>query len=77
MDSEKTVVNEEELNEVSGGIVMPGGRVVQYTVVKGDTLGRLAQKYRTTIEVIMAMNPIIKNRNLIRIGWVLTIPDNR
>jgi 3D (Asp-Asp-Asp) domain-containing protein len=50
-----------------------------YTVHKGDTLGGIAKihygnasAWRT---IYQANKTIIKNPNLIRTGWVLTIPD--
>ena len=46
---------------------------VIHKVVKGDTLYKLAKKYNTTIDKIMKDNPIIKNKNLIKIGWKLVI----
>lgn len=72
----KGVLSDEDLTAVSGG-ASKGKKYVRHTVVKGDTLGKLAAHYKTTIEAIMDLNPIITNRNLIRIGWELNIPDNR
>lgn len=46
-----------------------------HTVKKGDTLYRLALDNGTTISAIMEANAdLIKNRNLIRVGWKLKIP---
>jgi len=50
------------------------GNFISYTVKTGDTLFGLALKYHTTIEIIMANNPQITNRNIIGLGWVLKIP---
>ena len=72
----KKVLNDEELDNVDGG-ARSSGRIVNYTVIKGDTLEKLAHRFRTTINAILSLNPIITDRNLIRIGWVLRIPDNR
>ena len=47
---------------------------VAYKVVKGDTLAKIASKYGTTVNEIMALNPIIRKANVISVGWVLTIP---
>ena len=44
-----------------------------HKVKAGDTLSAIARKYRTTIATIMGDNPIIKNKNLIKIGWKLKI----
>jgi LysM repeat protein len=43
-----------------------------YTVVKGDTLTRIAKRYNTTVKRLCELNNI-KNANLIRIGQVLKI----
>jgi LysM repeat protein len=44
-----------------------------YTVVRGDTLGRIAARHGTTISALVAANKIA-NPNLIRAGQVLTVP---
>lgn len=46
-----------------------------HKVQKGDTLYHLALDYGATISAIMNANyDLIKNRNLIRVGWELKIP---
>lgn len=47
-----------------------------YKVVKGDTLSKIATKYNTTVDEILALNPSILNKNLIRVGDEITIPVN-
>ena len=74
MDENNKNLSEQELEQAAGGAYR--GRVIYHTVVRGDTLSGLAYRYRTTIQDIMALNPFIKNRDLIVDGWVLTIPDN-
>ncbi len=67
----------EEMEEVSGGVYGDGTvTVIDYVVVRGDTLGRLANRFNTTVNSIMKLNPIIKNRNLIVTGWTLKIRVN-
>lgn len=44
------------------------------TVVSGDTLWGIAQRYNVTLEELMRANPGIKNPNLIRIGDKVVIP---
>lgn len=46
-----------------------------YRVKKGDTLSAIAKKYSTSVEKIMSLNKFIKNKNLISVGWVLTLPE--
>ena len=63
-----------ELEQVDGG---RGQRYAYYTVVHGDNLTRIAHYFKTTIQAIVDINPIITDRNFIRTGWVLKVPDNR
>ena len=44
-----------------------------YTIRSGDTLWLLAQRYNTTVEAIMRINPGIDPNNL-QIGQVICIP---
>jgi len=46
----------------------------KYEVQSGDTLGAIAQQNSTTVDKIMALNPQIKNKNLIMVGQDITIP---
>lgn len=47
---------------------------VYYTVVKGDTLSKIAVRYGTTVKEICALNPnIIKNPNKIKVGWTIRV----
>lgn len=41
---------------------------VEYIVVRGDVLGRIARKYNMTLSALLALNPQIKNPNLIYPG---------
>ena len=78
--TDETIIQltDEELAQADGGANVNGTtKYVEYTVVRGDNLTRIAHHFKTTIATIMALNPIIKNRNFIRTGWVLLVPDNR
>lgn len=46
---------------------------MRHTVLRGQTLSSIAQKYGTTVEALASTNGI-KNVNLIYSGQVLTIP---
>ena len=46
-----------------------------YTVQRGDTLGSIATRHRTSIAAIVAANGI-KNPNLVRVGQVLSVPTS-
>ena len=63
----------EDLENVSGG-ASSSYRYYLHTVVKGDTLGKLATRYGSTVDLIFNANSIIKDKNLIRVGWKLIIP---
>ena len=67
-------LNDAELEGVDGG---SGQRYAYYTVVHGDNLTRIAHYFKTSIQAIVDLNPIITDRNFIRTGWVLKVPDNR
>jgi LysM repeat protein len=44
-----------------------------YTVVKGDTLGALAKRFKTTVAKLMELNKGIKDANKIKIGQELVL----
>lgn len=47
----------------------------KYTVVKGDTLSKIAKQFGTSVSAIQKANAkLIKNVNIISVGWVLNIP---
>lgn len=73
MDENK-IINEEELEEVAGG---KNDKISTYTVVEHDTLSRIAKYFKTTVDAIMSLNPFITDKNLIRVGWVLRVYNNR
>lgn len=45
-----------------------------YTVRSGENLTVIAKRFNTTVDNLMHLNPWIKNRNLIQIGWKITVP---
>lgn len=46
-----------------------------YKVVSGDTLSEIAQKFGVSVKDIKNANSnLIKDVNIIRVGWVLKIP---
>ena len=49
------------------------GQVTEYVVVRGDTLFRIAQRFGTTVQAIVAINAI-PNPNLIYVGQRIKIP---
>jgi LysM repeat protein len=57
----------------SGASAPAAASAGQHTVARGDTLGRIAARYGTTISALVSTNGI-RNPNLIRVGQVLTVP---
>ena len=66
MEMDKVAMNDELMNEVTGGSVLP------YVVQAGDTLGALAKKYNVTLEQLMKWNNI-KNPDILTVGQHLVI----
>lgn len=74
-------LNLNELEEVSGGkggskTVLPRkDGFICYQIESGDTLGKIAKWYNTTVDKIMAANVgIIKDKNDISAGRYIYIP---
>jgi LysM repeat protein len=64
-------------------LVVPSGRAVPvpppttdgqtYYVQKGDTLRVIANKFGTTVDALLKLNPQITNQNLIYVGQAITV----
>lgn len=52
---------------------LPVAKKKYHTVVKGDTMGRIASRYRTTLARLRVLNPGIKNINLIYPGQKIRV----
>ena len=61
---------ENELENVAGGAAYGSN---YYTIKGGDTLSTIAARFGTTVNNLMALNPQIKNPNLIYEGHSLRI----
>jgi peptidoglycan endopeptidase LytE len=46
-----------------------------YYVKKGDTLRKIAEKFGTTVDALLKLNPAITNPNLIYVGQAIKIPS--
>ena len=66
----KNMMMDNELDHVSGGAANGS---LYYRVAAGDTLGDIAQKYGTTVARLLALNPDIKNADLIYAGQFIRI----
>lgn len=68
----------EELSAVSAGdaamLAARTGQESVCTVVSGDTLWGIAQRYDVALEELLRINPGIKNPNLIQVGDRVVIP---
>ena len=58
--------------QVTGWVKAPKVYVL-YKVQKGDTLGKIAKEYKTTVAILVAENGI-KNPDLIHVGEIIKIP---
>ncbi len=76
--SENKILNENELEGVSGGYEHANGpytdygNYIRYTIVANDFLGYIAQRFGVTVLELQQWNNI-KNPDFIRAGDVLTI----
>ena len=68
MNEKKMMDN--ELDVVSGGAANGS---LYYRIAAGDTLGEIAAKYGTTAAKLVALNPNIKNPDLIFVGDLIRI----
>ncbi len=72
-----TNLNDQQLNSVSGGGANGNfwqeGAAIYYRVVSGDTLSEIALRAQVPMSQILALNPALKNPDLIRVGQVLRI----
>lgn len=60
---------------VGQAITVPGGSSGSstYVVQRGDTLRIIANRYGTTVDALLALNPRITNPNRIYVGQVITV----
>ena len=70
---QKLIVGKKSTNPSSAPAPQPEPEKTYYVVKKGDSLSKIAKKYKTTVEQIMKWNTSIKNRNLIYTGQVLRV----
>ncbi|MFT3893357.1 MAG: LysM peptidoglycan-binding domain-containing protein [Anaerolineales bacterium] len=68
-------ITNQNLIYVGQAVTVPSGSsgASTYVVQKGDTLRIIANKFGTTVDNLMALNPKVKNANLIYVGQVLNV----
>ena len=74
MDLENKNLTEEELEQVSGGVYQ--GACIVYVIEKGDTISSIAEKFNTTVKILIELNNV-RNPYEIYPGNKLLVPDNR
>jgi LysM repeat protein len=57
-----------------GAILIGDGAVDYYVIQRGDTLKKLASRFNTTVQKLQALNPEIKDPNVIFEGQRLAVP---
>ncbi|HUE98768.1 MAG TPA: LysM peptidoglycan-binding domain-containing protein [Anaerolineales bacterium] len=67
-------ITNQNLIYVGQAITIPGqAQASTHAVQRGDTLRIIAGKYGTTVDALLALNPKIKNPNLIYVGQVIRV----
>ena len=64
----------QRLNVPAAGASQPPAASQKYTVVKGDTLRKIAERVNTSVDEILKLNAQISNPNIIYVGQVITLP---
>ena len=52
------------------------GTIIEYRLVKGDSLAALAARFNSTVDAILKQNPTILNANDVKEGDIIKIPVN-
>jgi hypothetical protein len=77
MSEEKKVLNDQEVEGVSGGGAngnfWQDGAAIYYRIAFRDTLSEIAQRAQVPMSQILALNPSIKNPDVISAGAVIRI----
>ena len=62
-----------EIQSIVNDMCKQPSKEVWYTVKPGDTLGAICRKYNVSQKSVLALNPSIKNPNIIRVGQKIRI----
>ena len=77
-------MNEMNLNEMENIVGGNGGSrtmlpekegFLVYKILPGENLTVIARKFNTTVDYLFAKNPTVTNRNFIRAGFYIYVPD--
>lgn len=69
-------IEPDQLLMVGQSLVIPA-EISTYAIKSGDTLSGIARKYNTTVARLTALNPKIKNPNLIYAGDTILVPASQ
>ena len=75
-----TELNMNEMEAVTGGKggsptpLSPTAQFDVYRIESGATLTRIANRFNTTVNYLMAINPTITNKNDITAGYYMYVP---
>jgi LysM repeat protein len=56
------------------GVASKPPDIVKYKIQTGDTLTKLANRHKTTVDALLHINPSIKNPNKIYVGQTINLP---
>ena len=76
-------LNPNEMESVTGGTggsstpLPPKEGFEVYKILPGNTLTRIANKFHTTIDYLMSINPTITNKNDITAGRYIYVPRQK
>lgn len=77
MSEEKKVLNDQEVEGVSGGGAngnfWQDGAAIYYRVAAGDTLSEIAWRAQVPMNQVLQLNPNIKNPDKIKVGDIIRI----
>ncbi len=77
MSDEMKVLNEQEVENVTGGgasgVFWDNGGAIYYRIAARDTLSEIALRAEVPLSQILRLNPSIKNPDVISVGQVIRI----
>ena len=80
---ENMELNLNEMENAAGGNggsptpLLPKAGFDVYKIQGGDNLTRIAKKFNTTVDYLVAINPTITNKNFIRAQFYIYVPKQK